>query len=127
MTKLKVDIILNSTSGVESAKTINGMLIRYPGVRPLALIVKHLLALRSLNEVFTGGLGGYAIVCLVVSFLQMHPKVASGAIDPNQNIGVLLLDFFQLYGLNFNLDTVGISVSYNGSYYDKVCQCNTPW
>lgn len=36
-----------------------------------------------------------------------------------QNLGVLLLDFFQLYGLNFNLDYVGISVKGTGSYYDK--------
>lgn len=120
MTKLKVDIILNSTSGVDSAKSIQDMMIKYPGLRPISLIVKHLLALRNLNEVFTGGLGGYAIVCLVVSFLQMHPKVASGQIDPMQNLGVLVLDFFQLYGINFNLDDVGINVTGNGSYYNKV-------
>jgi DNA polymerase sigma len=120
MTKLKVDIILNSTSGVESAKVIQGMMLKYPVLRPISLIVKHLLALRNLNEVFTGGLGGYAIVCLVYSFLQMHPKVASGQIEPMENLGVLLLDFFQLYGLNFNLDVVGIKVANHGSYYDKV-------
>lgn len=47
----------------------------------------------------------------------MHPKVASGAIDPMENIGALLLDFFQLYGLNFNMEDVGIDVRGNGSYY----------
>ncbi|KAI8338779.1 hypothetical protein EDC96DRAFT_523167 [Choanephora cucurbitarum] len=119
MTKLKVDIILNSNSGLESAVTINSLIRKYPALRPLSLIVKHLLALRSLNEVYTGGLGGYAIVCLIVSFLQMHPKVASGAIDPMKNLGPLLLDFFQFYGLNFNLDETGIDVRGNGSYYDK--------
>ncbi|KAL9546783.1 hypothetical protein MBANPS3_006491 [Mucor bainieri] len=119
MTNLKVDIILNSTSGLDSAKEINNMLVKYPGLRPISLVVKHLLSLRALNEVFSGGLGGYAIVCLVVSFLQIHPKVASGAIDPMQNLGVLLLDFFQLYGLNFNLDDTGIDVRGEGSYYDK--------
>ena len=50
----------------------------------------------------------------------MHPKVASGAIDPMKNLGPLLLDFFQFYGLNFNLDETGIDVRGNGSYYDKV-------
>lgn len=71
MTKLKVDIILNSTSGIDSANMIQSMIQEYPGVRPLALIVKYLLSLRHMNEVFTGGLGGYAVVCLVVSFLQV--------------------------------------------------------
>lgn len=122
MTKLKVDIILNSTSGLDSAGIIRDMTDTYPVLRPICLIVKHLLALRNLNEVYTGGLGGYAIVCLVYSFLQMHPKVASAQIDPREmdNLGVLLLDFFQLYGMNFNLDVVGIDVRRNGSYYDKV-------
>ncbi|KAI9336271.1 hypothetical protein BD770DRAFT_401809 [Pilaira anomala] len=119
MTKLKVDIILNSTSGIDSANMIQSMIQKYPGVRPIALIVKYLLSLRHMNEVFTGGLGGYAVVCLVVSFLQMHPKVASGQIDPMQNLGVLILDFFQLYGINFNMDVVGVCVNDNGSYYDK--------
>lgn len=71
MTKLKVDIILNSTSGIDSANMIQSMMKKYPGVRPISLIVKYLLALRNMNEVFTGGLGGYAVVCLVVSFLQV--------------------------------------------------------
>lgn len=71
MTKLKVDIILDSTSGMDSAIAIQGMLKKYPGLRPLSLIVKYLLMLRNQNEVFTGGLGGYAVVCLVVSFLQV--------------------------------------------------------
>lgn len=71
MTKLKVDIIMDSTSGIDSATAIQGMLKKYPGLRPLSLIVKYLLMLRSQNEVFTGGLGGYAVVCLVVSFLQV--------------------------------------------------------
>lgn len=49
----------------------------------------------------------------------MHPKVASEQIDPMQNLGVLILDFFQLYGINFSLDTAGICVNGTGSYYDK--------
>lgn len=121
MTNIKVDIILNSTTGLTSAKQINKLLTKYPALRPIALVVKYHLGLRALNEVFLGGLGGYAVVCLVVSFLQMHPKVASGSIDPMQNIGVLLLDFFQLYGLNFNLDETGVDIRGQGSYYDKVC------
>lgn len=47
----------------------------------------------------------------------MHPKVASGAIDPMENLGVLLLDFFQLYGINFSMEDCGIDVTGDGSYY----------
>jgi non-canonical poly(A) RNA polymerase PAPD5/7 len=39
--------------------------------RSLVLLVKGFLAQRGMNEVFTGGLGSYSIICLVISFLQV--------------------------------------------------------
>ena len=72
-----------------------------------------------MNEVFTGGLGSYSIVCLVVSFLQMHPKIRRGEIDPEKNLGTLVMEFFELYGLYFNYQEVGISLRDGGSYYNK--------
>ena len=50
----------------------------------------------------------------------MHPKVAAGEIDPLENIGTLLLDFLQLYGISFQMEELGISVDKKGSYYGKV-------
>lgn len=35
------------------------------------------------------------------------------------NLGVLLLEFFELYGLSFNYDWVGISVRKSGRYLPK--------
>ncbi|KAF7722422.1 hypothetical protein EC973_003161 [Apophysomyces ossiformis] len=118
LTELKVDIIVDSTTGLASAEIIKTMIRQQPGLRQLTLIIKHFLALRKLNEVFSGGLGGYAIVCLVLSFLQMHPKVASGEIDPEKNLGPLLIEFFHLYGINFELGRIGICVRNRGSYFD---------
>ena len=50
----------------------------------------------------------------------MHPKISAGEIDPLENIGTLLLDFFQLYGICFQMEDLGISVNKKGSYYGKV-------
>ena len=36
------------------------------------MVVKLFLNQRSLNEVYSGGLGSYAIVCMTVSFLQVR-------------------------------------------------------
>lgn len=55
----------------------------------------------------------------------MHPKVAAGMIVPDDNLGVLLLDFLQLYGVQFNIGHVGISIVGSGSYYNQVTQGNT--
>ncbi|CAO3624738.1 unnamed protein product [Cunninghamella blakesleeana] len=122
LTNLKVDITMNSYNGVEACRHIRQMLKKYPGLRELTLFVKYYLSQLELNEVFTGGLGGYATVCLVLSFLQRHPKVASGMINPKDNIGVLLLDFFDLYGNNFRLGDIAISVYRDGFYYQKRCR-----
>jgi non-canonical poly(A) RNA polymerase PAPD5/7 len=83
------------------------------------MVTKLFLSQRGLNEVFSGGLGSYSIVCLAVSFLQMHPKLRGGEIDADKNMGVLLMEFFELYGFYFNYDEVGISLRDGGTYYNK--------
>ena len=44
--------------------------------RSLVMLVKAFLNQRGMNEVFTGGLGSYSIICLVVSFLQVRRSLA---------------------------------------------------
>ncbi|KAK0496784.1 hypothetical protein EDD18DRAFT_1163932 [Armillaria luteobubalina] len=111
-----VDISINQGNGLMG----RGMHGRdCMALRSLVLITKMFLAQRGMNEVYTGGLGSYAIVCLVVSFLQMHPKIRRGEIDVDANMGVLVMEFFELYGCYFNFNDVGISVRDGGTYYNK--------
>ncbi|CAO3700811.1 unnamed protein product [Rhizopus stolonifer] len=117
---MKVDIVVNQSNGMYSAEIVNGYLREYPTARPLTRIIKYYLSQCDLNEVFTGGIGGYAIFALVVSFLQRHPLVASGQIDPKKNLPTLLLDFLALYGFHFNIDVAGISINEEGCYFYKV-------
>jgi non-canonical poly(A) RNA polymerase PAPD5/7 len=120
---LKVDISVNQESGLVGGQIVRGFMNDMLGtgmaLRSLVLIVKVFLSQRNMNEVFTGGLGSYSIVCLAVSFLQMHPKIRRGEIDADKNLGVLLMEFFELYGIRFNTQEVGISVRDGGSYYSK--------
>lgn len=121
--RFNVDISINQTNGVVGGKVIKGFLQSMAGtglaLRSLVLITKLFLSQRSMNEVFTGGLGSYSIVCLAISFLQMHPKIRRGEIDPEKNLGVLVMEFFELYGCYFNYDEVGISVRDGGTYFSK--------
>ena len=116
---LSVDISINHINGIFAGKMILGFLKELPVLRALVLIIKAFLGQRSMNEVFSGGLGSYSIVCLVVSFLQLHPKIRRGEIDPSKNLGVLMMEFFELYGCYFNYQDVGISVQNGGSYFSK--------
>ncbi|EDR03218.1 uncharacterized protein LACBIDRAFT_142837, partial [Laccaria bicolor S238N-H82] len=127
--RFHVDISLNQSNGLLSGKIINGFLKDMHGngaegkgsmaLRSLVMVTKAFLTQRSMNEVYTGGLGSYSIVCLAVSFLQMHPKIRNGEIDPEKNLGVLAMEFFELYGCYFNYDEVGISLRDGGMYFSK--------
>lgn len=127
--RFNVDISINQENGIVSGNIINGFLRDMHGsgtggkgsmaLRSLVMITKAFLSQRSMNEVFTGGLGSYSIVCLAISFLQMHPKIRRGEIDAEKNLGVLVMEFFELYGCYFNYEEVGISVRDGGTYFSK--------
>lgn len=113
-----VDIALNATSGTESAQLIKEQSASFPALRPLTLLLKQFLDMRGLNEVYTGGVGSYAVTCLVLSFLQIHPLLQANYIRAHENMGVMLMELFELYGRHFNYDAVGISVKApNGEHY----------
>lgn len=45
-----------------------------------------------------GGLGSYLLVCVVLSFLQLHPSAEIARAHSVSTLGKLLLDFFRYYG-----------------------------
>ncbi|CAI4999281.1 CPS_HP_G0074820.mRNA.1.CDS.1 [Saccharomyces cerevisiae] len=108
---IHIDVSFERTNGIEAAKLIREWLDDTPGLRELVLIVKQFLHARRLNNVHTGGLGGFSIICLVFSFLHMHPRIITNEIDPKDNLGVLLIEFFELYGKNFGYDDVALGSS----------------
>ncbi|WFD37044.1 polynucleotide adenylyltransferase [Malassezia cuniculi] len=117
--RFNVDISINQANGLQAAHFIDRWIAREPAIRPLVRVVKQLLQQRSLSEVFTGGLGSYSVTLLVLSFLQLHPKLQRGEIIASHNLGVLLMDLLELYGKNFGYDECGISVKRGGAYFSK--------
>lgn len=117
-TEVKVDISFNMQSGLLSAKKIKAFLKQYPLLDKLVMIIKQFLYQRNLNEVYTGGIGSYSLILLIVSFLQHNPRVGDNSEDVN--LGILLTEFFELYGRNFNFAKVGIKVDGTGCYFNKM-------
>ena len=122
LTGVKVDIAFNTTNGIYGAEQTNLFLKKYRNAKPLILIIKQFLSQRDLNEVFTGGVSSYGIVLMVLSFLQMHPRGEGN--NPNVNLGVLLLEFFELYGFHMNYFKIGIRLrdernNMVGSYFRR--------
>lgn len=104
-----IDISFERANGISAAQIIIDWIKNTPGLRELVMIIKQFLSVRKLNEVHTGGLGGFSIICLVYSFLKLHPRVMCESINPLDNLGVLLIEFFELYGFNFGYDKVAIA------------------
>ncbi|XP_076032218.1 uncharacterized protein LOC143020007 isoform X2 [Oratosquilla oratoria] len=116
-TDIKVDISFNMSSGVNSARLIKDFKAMYPALPKLVMVLKQFLLQRDLNEVFTGGISSYSLILMTVSFLQLHPRL--DASQPNANLGVLLIEFFELYGRHFNYLITGIRIKDGGAYISK--------
>lgn len=102
---------LNVCFGQEDGLT-NSMLVKelveyYPAMRPLILVLKQFLYNRDLHETYTGGIGSYLLAMTVVSMLQNHPGRGPDHKEGEGNLGALLLDYLQLYGIRFNYDRIG--------------------
>ncbi|XP_039297324.1 terminal nucleotidyltransferase 4B-like [Nilaparvata lugens] len=116
-TDIKVDISFNMSNGVRSAQLIQYYKKRFPSLAKLVLVLKQFLLERDLNEVFTGGISSYSLILMTISFLQLHRR--ADAHLPNANLGVLLVEFFELYGRQFNYLKTAIRVKENGTYISK--------
>ncbi len=117
LTEVRVDISFNQKSGLWSARMIQQFIQEYPFLPKLVFILKQFLYQRNLHEVYYGGISSYSLILLLVSFLQLHPRHT--AAESNPNLGVLLIEFFELYGRNFNYMRTGITVLEGGKYFPK--------
>lgn len=119
-TKIFLDISFNTVQGVKAAKYIVEMKEKYPVLEPLVLILKQFLMQRQLNQVFTGGLSSYGLILMLISFLQLHPHYDfSNKSIKEVNMGLLLLNFLQLYGQEFNYMKTALRIHSGGAYVCK--------
>ncbi|XP_039185195.1 terminal nucleotidyltransferase 4A isoform X1 [Crotalus tigris] len=116
-TEVKVDISFNVETGVKAARLIKDYMKKYSLLPYLILVLKQFLLQRDLNEVFTGGISSYSLILMAISFLQLHPRIDARRYD--ENLGMLLIEFFELYGRNFNYLKTGIRIKNGGAYIAK--------
>lgn len=94
-----------------------------PLLRPLVLVVKHLLHLHGLGTPSMGGLSGYGVVILISRFLMDQHIEDPDTVD----LGLLLCDLLTFYGEKFSPHRMGIRVRPGESYVlcSDVSSC--PW
>jgi non-canonical poly(A) RNA polymerase PAPD5/7 len=110
-TRLKIDVSFENPGGLQAVKTFNAWKEQYPAMPVLVTMIKHLLCMRGLSEPVNGGIGGFSVICLVVSMLQLMPEVQSRSMDPMHHLGDLFMAFLDLYGNKFDYKTVAISLN----------------
>lgn len=108
VTGLRVDVSFENETGLIANKTFQHWKQQFPAMPILVTLVKQFLTMRGLNEPVNGGIGGFSVICLVVSLLQLMPQIQSGNMIPEHHLGEILMEFFDLYGNQFNTMTTGI-------------------
>jgi non-canonical poly(A) RNA polymerase PAPD5/7 len=102
LTNIHVDISFENMSGVQAQATFQKWKAQYPDLIYMVVLVKQFLVMRSYNEVHTGGIGGFSIICLIVSYFEHGPK--------SDNLGACFVGFLKYYGLDFDLRTQRIQM-----------------
>jgi hypothetical protein len=68
---IQIDISFDARSAVVSRALIGHFLARFPALRPLLLVAKYFVAQRGLNDTYSGGVGSFLLVLMVVHVLQL--------------------------------------------------------
>lgn len=113
---ISFDISFDVDNGPKAADFIKESISKWPPLRPLCLILKVFLQQRELNEVYTGGIGSYALLAMLIAMLRSQPHYHT---SPEHNLGVLLVNFFDMYGRKLNTFDVGVSCTGTGTFFSK--------
>ncbi|OIR58510.1 MAG: Poly(A) RNA polymerase [Amphiamblys sp. WSBS2006] len=110
-TGLSVEITFNNRAAIDEAEKIEEWTKKTPSFPELFIALKTFLKTRRANETASGGLGSYALAVMVKNFLSLHPKIQAREIAPKKNLCVLLVEFFELFGINLNTRDVVVTES----------------
>lgn len=99
----KIDITVKGVkhSGLNCVGLIKQYLVYYRPLRPITLILKHLLYITGLNDPYQGGISSYGLILMITAFIQS--LVAKNVYtDYESNYGKLLLEFLKFYSSGFD-------------------------
>nr|CAD1823764.1 unnamed protein product [Ananas comosus var. bracteatus] len=128
------DISFDIDGGPKAADFIKDAVEKLPPLRPLCLILKVFLQQRELNEVYSGGIGSYGLLAMLIAHLQMQwggQDLHSHHQSKEQNLEFFLYEtpflynifrfchFFDFYGRKLNNWDVGISCNSKRTFFLK--------
>ncbi|CAO1948013.1 unnamed protein product [Urochloa humidicola] len=114
------DISFDIDGGPQAADFIKDAVKKMPALRPLCMILKVFLHQRELNEVYSGGIGSYALLTMLITHLQLIWGGNDIRQPKEHNLGILLVKFFYFYGRKLNHFDVGISCNSFKTFFLKI-------
>ncbi|CEG70706.1 hypothetical protein RMATCC62417_06552 [Rhizopus microsporus] len=119
-----VSVDISVQGNVTSSERTVTWIKEYPELKPLFMVLKQSLSAFRLRNVWTfeplsaktAGLCNFGLICLIVSYLQLHKPTDITSTDP-EYYGRLLLGLLDYYAHDFNASKHIISVSDEGKYY----------
>lgn len=109
----KIDITVKGLkhSGLNCVGLIKQYLVYYRPLRPITLILKHLLYITELNDPYQGGISSYGLILMITAFIQslIAKNVYS---EYESNYGKLLLEFLKFYSSGFDAANCKIAPSF---------------
>ncbi|KAI5239099.1 hypothetical protein E4T42_08781 [Aureobasidium subglaciale] len=109
-TGLRVDVSFENDSGLLANKTFQAWKQQYPAMPIIVSLIKQFLVMRDFSEVFSGGLGGYSVICLTITVLRVLEERLGRDWDPMESLDTVLMTFFVHFGRDFNIEKHGIQM-----------------
>eukprot|EP01017_Pseudomicrothorax_dubius_P029099 TRINITY_DN3505_c0_g1_i4.p1 TRINITY_DN3505_c0_g1~~TRINITY_DN3505_c0_g1_i4.p1 ORF type:complete len:248 (-),score=14.89 TRINITY_DN3505_c0_g1_i4:83-826(-) len=112
----RLDITIQDArhNGIKCVSVVHHFLSSYETLKPLLLVLKHLLSTISLNDTYKGGLNSYGLLLLIVAYLQMN-YITTFPCNvrkiEGQVLGYILLEFLRFYGIEFDNQKFGVFAS----------------
>lgn len=117
------DCCFDRQGGIDGAKLVKRMRKKYGAFLPICIFLKYYHGTRNVNEVFSGGVGSFSLCCMIVSMFQADETRSNRNISrrlfTDCGAGSWLMEFFRLYGLEFNYSKVAISVAFQEGLQSK--------
>mmetsp|Transcript_56682 Transcript_56682/g.93728 ORF Transcript_56682/g.93728 Transcript_56682/m.93728 type:complete len:584 (-) Transcript_56682:127-1878(-) len=88
---MSVDLSVNATNGEQNSEWVRRQLRQEPMLRPVVIALKLLLRRKGLHETYSGGIGSYLLIVMVVEQLRRSSVSCAG------DMGELLSAFLQYY------------------------------
>ncbi|THY59071.1 hypothetical protein D6C97_04213 [Aureobasidium pullulans] len=110
VTGLRVDVSFENDSGLLANDTFQIWKQQYPAMPIIVSLIKQFLVMRGYSEVFSGGLGGYSVICLTITVLRVLEERHGRDWDPMSSLDTVLMTFFVHFGRDFDIEKHGIQM-----------------